>query len=140
MEIILDQTPGFGSPVTRNSTITLVANNLAKGKTMNPEKLNQVVMLSYFLPPGFLKSHIRVETDIFGPIIDLYNEYIAPGEEITLLIPSGKKADILFFIDDRLETILTVDPWEQDTKTGELTWELLPLQFYPPISQNLQMN
>lgn len=137
---VLSQIPAFGHPVTLDDRITLVANNLGEGLTMDPDKLEKVRLVSYFLKPSFLKSRVRIETDYFGSAIDLYNEYQSPGERISLLIPADKKAEIRFFIDNHLETITIVDPWEQEIKTGELPWELLPLQFYLPTLQNLPMN
>jgi len=137
---VLSQEPLFGSPVTRNDKITLTVNHSDQNRIMNPEKLNQTVLLRFSISPGFLKSHVRVETDFFGPIFDLYNNFLAPGEDVNLLIPSGKKASVNIYIDNQLENTITIDPWNQEASTGDISWDLLPLHFYPQTFQNLGLN
>ena len=132
--IILSYMPQSGSHVTENTPITLVVNYSENNKIMAPEKLKRTILLTHSLGPGFLKRHIRVETDMFGPIIDLYNEYMKPGEDINILVPSGIKAKFNIFIDHRFEKTIIVDPWKEDNDTGDMTlWESSPLQFYQPI-------
>ncbi len=131
--IILSYTPGAGSHVTENSTITLVVNSHENNKIMDPDKLSRVILVTHSLAPGFLKRHVRVETDMFGPMIDLYNEYMKPGEDINILVPSKIHVKINIFIDHRFEKTIIIDPWKEENNTGELPWESLPLQFYQQI-------
>ena len=131
--IILSYTPKAGSHVTENSTITLVVNSPENNQIMDPDKLSRLILVTHSLGPGFLKRHIRVETDMFGPMIDLYNEYMKPGEDINILVPSGIHAAINIFVDHRFERTIIIDPWKEENDTGELLWESLPLQFYQPI-------
>jgi beta-lactam-binding protein with PASTA domain len=130
--IVLSQQPPAGAPVSSGTPISLVVNHFGREKIMNPKHLQQIRLFSFQLGPGFLKSHVRVETDYFGPIIDLYNEYAVPGQEIAIFIPLEKRTDLRFYVDGRLTNIITVDPWKEDIDTGEIAWELLPLQFYQP--------
>ncbi len=139
--VILSQIPEAGSYVTSDTPIQLVVNNSDKNKIMDPKKLAGVTLLAHRLPPGFLKKHVRVETNLFGPIIPLYNEYMKPEEEINILIPSGVHAKIDIYIDHILIKTITIDPWKEDTQTGDtLLWESLPLLSYPQISPDLVMN
>ena len=140
MDTILGHTPGFGMPVRRDDKIILTVNTRQKNRTMNPERLDQVTLLRLPLDTGFLKSHVRIESDIYGTVFNLYDDFVAPGEEVMLLIPSGKKTTIDIYIDDELYHTTTLDPWHQASSLGDISWELLPLQFYPPTSQNLEMN
>ena len=138
--VILSFTPEAGSYVTRDTPITLVVNNPGGNRHMDPDKLNGVILLTHSLGPGFLKRHVRVETDMFGPIIDLYNEYMKPGKDINLLVPSGIKARFNIYIDHILIKTIHIDPWKKDSITGDLLWQSLPLQFYQPISPDWEKN
>lgn len=138
--IVLAQMPEAGSYVTQASHIALVVNNSEKNKQMLPDKLTGLILITHTLYPGFLNQHVRVETDMFGPVFDLYNEYMKPGTDINLLIPSGIKTTITIFIDYTLEKIITIDPWKEDMTTGEHLWESSLPQFYQPISPDLAKN
>ncbi|NOX33848.1 MAG: PASTA domain-containing protein [Deltaproteobacteria bacterium] len=139
--VILSYTPPAGSYLTCDTPVTFVVNDREKNKHMSPGKLNSAILLTYHLSPGFLKRHVRVETDMFGPIIDLYNEYMKPDEDINILIPLGIKAATNIFVDKKLEKTITVDPWNEDSDTGDIAlWESLPPQFYQPISPGLEKN
>ena len=139
--VILSYSPGAGSYVTGDTPITLVVNSSERNKIMDPDKLNSVILLTHSLAPGFLKRHVRVETDMFGPIIDLYNEYMKPGVDIKILVPLRKKTKINIFIDHHLVRTIIIDPWKEDSDTGDtLLWESSPLQFYQPTSPDLVKN
>ncbi len=137
---VLSVSPRAGSFVTRGMPITLIVNDSVKNRQMLPDKLNNMIFLTHSLGPGILKRHVRVETDMFGPIIDLYNEYMTQGKDINILVPSGIKTFINIFIDHNLVKTITIDPWEKDTITGDILWESSPLQFYHPISPDLVKN
>jgi serine/threonine-protein kinase len=139
--VILSFTPEAGSYVTGNTPITLVVNSSEKNKIMTPDKLNTATLLTHSLAPGFLKRHVRVETDMFGPIINLYNEYMKPGVDIRILVPLRNKTKVDIFIDHHLVRTIIIDPWKEDSDTGDiLLWESSPLQFYQPISPDLVKN
>jgi len=138
--IVLSQTPETGSRVTGNTPITLIVNNSEKNRQMPPDKLTSIILLTHALPPGFLNRHVRVETDMFGPILDLYNGYMKPGTDINIMVPAGIKAKLNFFIDHVLVKAIIIDPWKEDTTTGDLLWESSLPQFYQPISPDLVTN
>jgi len=138
---ILSYTPQAGSHVTGSTPISLVVNSSENNKIMAPDKLKNGILLTHSLDPGFLKRHIRVETDMLGPIIDLYNEYMKPGEDIKILVPSGIYTEINIFIDHRFEKTIIIDPWKEDNDTGDMIlWESSHLQFYQPILPDLVKN
>jgi serine/threonine-protein kinase len=139
--VILSYTPEAGSHVTSATPIIIVVNSYTKHKQIDPDQLNGVILLTHSLGPGFLKQHVRVETDMFGPIMDLYNEYMKPGEDINILVPSGIKTRLDIFIDHRFEKTIIIDPWKKDNDTGDMIlWESSPLQFYQPILPGLVKN
>jgi serine/threonine-protein kinase len=139
--IILSSTPQPGSYVATNTPITLVVNRPG-GRTLNSlETSSSPIFLTHSLGPGILNRHVRVETDMFGPIIELYNEYMKPGTDIHILIPPGTKTRVDIFIDHNLARTMIIDPWNEDRHKGEtLLWESSPLQFYLPISPDLVTN
>ncbi len=121
--LILAQTPEFGKPVFPLTPIELIANNTRDGLEMEPKDLRGVILVSHPLGPGFLKRHVRVETDLLGFPLDLFNEYFKPGKDINILIPAGIKTTIKVFVDHELVKTRIIDPWKQDNDTGELLWE-----------------
>jgi len=137
---VLSVVPRAGSHVTGRMPITLTVNDSVKNRQMLPDQLNNMIFLTHSIGPGLLKRHVRVETDMFGPILNLYNEYMTQGKDINILVPSGIKTFINIFIDHHLVKTITIDPWEKDTITGDILWESSPLQFYHPISPDLVKN
>jgi beta-lactam-binding protein with PASTA domain len=121
--VILSQRPEFGKPVLPFTPIELGVNNTREGLVLAPEDLRGLILVSYSLAPGFLKKHVRVETDFLGFPLDLFNEYYTPGKDINVLIPAGIKTKIKIFVDNELVKTKLIDPWEQDNDTGELLWE-----------------
>ncbi len=139
--IVLSFSPEAGSYVTDTTPISIVVNDFQKNKRMSPKKLSGIIFVTHSLSPGLLKRHVRVETDMFGPIINLYNEFMKPGSEVKILVPTQLKTNISIFIDHRLEKTIIFDPWKEDSDTGEfLLWESSPLQFYHQISPDLVKN
>lgn len=137
---VLSQTPLSGSYVSDSTDIELIVTAGESDIELAPDRLNKLIYLTFELEPGFINRHVRIETDLFGSIQEYVNEYLSPGEQIHLLIPSGKKTVIYYYVDNFLKQIVTIDPWQQGFITGDSTWELLPLQSYQQTLQNLQMN
>ncbi len=121
--VVLSQIPEFGRPVSPNTSIELTANNTKAGLKMKPENLKGLILVSYSLDQGFLKKHVRVETDILGFPLDLFNEYFTPGNDINILIPGNIKTKIKIFVDHELVKTKTIDPWNRENDSGELLWE-----------------
>jgi len=121
--VILSHTPEFGKPVYPFTPIELIANNTRDGLEIEPQNLRGVILVTHTLSPGFLKRHVRVETDYLGFPLDLFNEFFNPGKEINLLIPAGIKTKINIFVDHELVKTKRIDPWNPDNDTGELLWE-----------------
>jgi beta-lactam-binding protein with PASTA domain len=121
--LILSQTPEFGTKVFPSTLIELIVNNTRDGLVLDPRDLRGLILVSHRLAPGFLKKHVRVETDYLGFPLDLFNEYFKPGKDINILIPAGIKTKIKIFVDHELVKTRIIDPWKQDNDTGELLWE-----------------
>ncbi|MBU0973164.1 MAG: PASTA domain-containing protein [Proteobacteria bacterium] len=121
--LVLSQTPEFGSQVSAQTPIELIANGTTEGLVMEPVDFKGVILVTYPLSLGFLKKHVRVESDILGVPLDLCNDYFPPGKDIHLLIPAGIKTKIKIFVDHELVKTSIIDPWNRDNDTGELLWE-----------------
>jgi len=121
--IVLSQIPEFGKPVFPHTPIELTINNTKAGLKMKHEDLKGLILVSHSLRPGFLKKHVRVETDMLGFTMDLFNEYFTPGKDINILIPGNIKTKIKIFVDHELVKTRIIDPWERDNDSGELLWE-----------------
>jgi eukaryotic-like serine/threonine-protein kinase len=121
--LIIRQSPEFGNFVNKTSKITLFVNNSEADREMDPESLNGVIAVKHLLKPGFLKKHVKVEADLFGTTMVLYDNYAKPSEEILVLIPSGIKTKVNFYIDNILIKTRAIDPWQENNTTGEITWE-----------------
>ena len=138
---ILSQSPKAGRRVWVETPVTFVVNSLKKNQTLAPDLLSRMVLFQYKLAPGFIKSHVRVETDLFGRLSDLYNEHMKPGEDIYILVPAGQKTHISIFIDHTLKKTFSYDPWDRDQLSGDLSqWELSPPQSYPQTLPNSAVN
>lgn len=121
--LILSQTPEFGRPVFSHTPIELIVNGTRDGLSIEPENLRGLILVTHTLSPGFLKRHVRVETDTLGFPLDLVNEFFKPGKKINILIPAGIKTKINIFVDHELVKTRRIDPWNPDNDTGELLWE-----------------
>ncbi len=132
--LVLDQAPSFGSRVTQGDPIHLIVNESVADRIMNPNTLNEMVWVSYSLPPGFANRHVRVSGKLFDRETNFINTYMKPGKKINLLIPGGIKTKIRLFVDHKLMIIRDIDPWQNDpdvpwfylsnnTFTGEFKWQ-----------------
>lgn len=138
--VILSHTPAPGHAASRQTPVTLVANYKEKDRQMDLKSLSGIVYIRHSLPPGFLNRHVRVETDILGPILNLFNDYMKPGKQVRLILPARSKAVVNIFVDQKLVKAITIDPWDTDHITGDNLWESSLLQSYPLISPDWATN
>lgn len=135
--IVLSQLPMPGSRIVIDRPVSITVNALKGDMTMPSDRINRMIMVTHSLESGYLNSHVRLETDMFGPVIDLYNEHMKPGTDINLLIPAFRQSQIRIYIDHQLVRTISIDPWRRDLIKGDFQlWESLPLQSYPLTSLN----
>ena len=102
-DVVAGQEPLPGYPVTEGSPVNIVVNrklNETDGK--EPKRGNRFGLFRYRLDSGFLKRHIRVNLTGFGVSLNLFDDYIKPGEEIWLVIPRKDDALLLLYEDGKL--------------------------------------
>lgn len=111
--LVLHQDPAFGSPVFPKDTITLTVQQDRDNPLLHPATPRAMTLVSHSLAHGYLKRHVRVETDMLGFPMDLVNEYMKPGTDINILIPAGIKTIVAIFVDQELIEIQSVTPWNE---------------------------
>jgi len=109
---IVRQDPLPGHRVLAGSVASLIVNRKAgrKGQTYLPGAYG-VALFRYRLKNGFLNKHIRVRLNSFGVSNDIYDEIMAPGKEIWLLVPKNINATALLYEDDKLIKTEVFDVW-----------------------------
>jgi serine/threonine-protein kinase len=108
---VIIQEPTMGHQILEENSVNLVLNK--KPGSRGKEILNAssgVHLFRYHLEDGFLKKHIRVQMNIYGVSFELFNDFIKPGKEIRLLIPTNSEAKILLYEDGELVKTETYNP------------------------------
>jgi len=96
--IIIDQEPFSGYYVHSNQRVDLSVNRWnERGKADKPNSGNTDVLFRYQIPPGILKQHIRLELNAFGFSTPIYDELMAPGRRIWLMVPQHTDAAVFLY-------------------------------------------
>ena len=96
---VLGQEPGSGYPVLPGSAIDLVVN---RTRTASNSHGSDVVLFRYRTAEGFLRRSVHVRLNRTTSVMDLFDAYIKPGEEIWLLVPKDSPATLFLYVDDEL--------------------------------------
>jgi len=109
---VVSQEPLAGYRVDEGIRVNLVINRRPSKKDQEylpgEQRRN---LFTYRLNNGFLRRHIRVELKSKGFSSDLFDEFIKPGQEIWLLIPTNNEATVLLYEDDTLIQTQIYDVW-----------------------------
>lgn len=97
--LVIDQTPESGYPVLSGSSIDLVVNRT--GAASNTHR-SDAVLYRYRAAEGFLRRSVRVRLNRPSSVMDVFNAYIKPGQEIWLLVPKDSPATLFLYVDDEL--------------------------------------
>jgi serine/threonine-protein kinase len=110
--LIISQEPLAGYRIDEGSPVNLVINRKPrkKGQEYLPGEQGSS-LFTHRLDNGFLRRHIRVQLKSDGFTSDLFDDFIKPGEEIWLLIPTNSEAAVLLYEDDQLVKTQVYDPW-----------------------------
>ena len=109
---VVSQDPLAGYRVAEGVRVSLVINRKASAKdraALSGEPKSN--LFTYRLNNGFLRRHIRVELKSNGFSSDLFDEFIKPGQEIWLLIPTDDEATVLVYEDDTLIETQIYNVW-----------------------------
>lgn len=102
-QAVFDQRPPAGSRVTEGSPVEIMVNRGSGFKTESTTSGRiRVGFFRHRLNPGFLKKRIRVRLNSMGELTDVFDNYVRPGEEIWLLIPTNEDTMVLVYENDTL--------------------------------------
>ncbi len=110
--IIINQEPPAGYRIRENSPINLVINR-HPGKTVGAHLRHPLYgsLLQHRVKNGFLKKRVRVELESEDGTVDIFDDYIKPGEELWVLVPRDQDAAAFIFEDDELVKTQMYEAW-----------------------------
>jgi len=101
--IIVAHYPKSGYRILEKSAVDLVVNR--KPGYRQPASSDTGLQSGFFqykLDAGFLKKHIQIRFDSMGVSSELYNNFMNPGEELWLLVPTTSAATLFLYEDGEL--------------------------------------
>ncbi len=109
--VIIIQQPQSGHRVIEGTLVNITINREPGRKGREYLRgAKGVSLFSYRLKDGFLKRHIRIRLNSFGASIDLFDDFMNPGEEIWLLIPNNN-ATVFLYEDNELIKTQVFESW-----------------------------
>ncbi|MCF8111605.1 MAG: PASTA domain-containing protein [Desulfobacteraceae bacterium] len=98
--MVTAQAPPAGYRVSEDTNVRLLVNRLrGKHKKNNGESR---VLFSYRVPAGFLKEHVRLEINMFGTRITLYDKLVEPDTLIWAVIPENAEGAAFLYLNQEL--------------------------------------
>ncbi|WP_419663927.1 PASTA-domain protein [Desulfosarcina variabilis str. Montpellier] len=102
-ETIVAQTPMAGYRVTVGSLVDLQVNRMPTSPTIgNPPSANGMGLYHFSLDNGFLNRRVQVKLNQALFSINLFDDFLRPGQEIWLLIPKSGNPTVLIYVDGQL--------------------------------------
>ncbi len=101
--IIVGQYPKTGYRILERSAVDLVVNRKPGSRqTVGSDPGLLSGFFQYKLDAGFLKKHIQIRLDSMGVSSELYDNFMSPGEELWLLLPTTSTATLFLYEDGEL--------------------------------------
>ena len=109
---ILDQNPPAGYRIDANTAVDLVVNR-RRGSTAAADMTTGQIgsFFRYRTKHGYLRKHLRVQVKHPDYSLDLFDEFIRPGSDIWLILPTDEDSTVRVYEDDKLTRTLVPDPW-----------------------------
>lgn len=104
---VLDQSPSRGYPVPAGSSIALTINRHTR--KFKADGRQMVTLFRHRAPEGFLRQHVRVRTIRPDGALEIFDDFIKPGEEIWLVIPRDKPTALFMYLDGDLQMTKNYD-------------------------------
>jgi serine/threonine-protein kinase len=103
LETIVDQRPPAGYPVTPGNRVDLTINRSSSGPYADDaENADLVELFRFSLEYGFLRKRVEVKMNLPQLSLNLFDDFLSPGQEIWLLVPKSGNPTILVYVDGRL--------------------------------------
>jgi serine/threonine-protein kinase len=97
---VIAQDPPPGYRIVEGSPVHLTLNRRRSEPEMDAAGTGS--LFRYRVENGFLKRHIRVQYKHDGFTSVLFDDFVKPGKDIWLIIPSQHDATLLVYVDDQL--------------------------------------
>jgi serine/threonine-protein kinase len=109
---VLEQDPPAGYRVAAATAVDLVVNRRRESAASTDAATGRIgSFFRYRTEDGYLRKHLRVQVKHPGFSIDLFDEFVRPGSDIWLILPTDEDATVLVYEDDKLTRTLIPDPW-----------------------------
>lgn len=103
LETVVDQLPLAGYPVILGGPVDLTINRSGQSRPAgDPDTADQVEWFRFSLEYGFLKKKVQVKMNQAQMSINLFDDFMAPGQEIWLLVPRNGNPTVLVYVDGQL--------------------------------------
>lgn len=103
LETVVEQTPLAGYRVSIGSRVDLTVNRSLSGPpTTSRVQVNQAELFRFALENGFYNRRVQVKLNQPPTSISLFDDFMAPGQEIWLLIPKSGNPTVLVYVDGQL--------------------------------------
>ena len=100
---VVEQSPSPGSRIEEGQAVNLVVNRRKQVAVSGGGRdASAKAFFRYTIDKGFLKRHIQVQLKKDGMSQDLFDDFVSPGQEIWLIIPTEEEATLLVYEDDVL--------------------------------------
>ena len=110
--LIVRQEPLSGHRVVENSLVHLIINRPpGKRGEGRPHHPLYGSLLQHQIMNGLLKKRLRVEVENPDSSIDIFDDYVKPGEPIWILVPRDQDAAVFIFEDDKLVRTQIYEAW-----------------------------
>jgi len=103
-DIVIGQLPPEGHRVGAGDAVSLVINRSpgSHGRGTPSIRLPRSGLLRYRLGNGFLKEHVRLSIRSASGAMDLFDDFVAPAQELWFIVPLTGNTSAMLFVDDEL--------------------------------------
>ena len=102
-DTVVGQMPPAGHRVAPGRRVDLTVNRSHAGRYAGEiVNTDQVELFRFSLENGFLKKRVQVRMNQPQISLSLFDDFLAPGQEIWLLVPKSGNPTILVYVDGQL--------------------------------------
>jgi len=102
-DTIVDQMPPAGHRVSPGKRVDLTVNRSNDGRYAGDTgNADHVEVFRFSVENGFLKKRVQVRMNQTQMSLSLFDDFLAPGQEIWLLVPKSGNPTILVYVDGQL--------------------------------------
>jgi len=125
--VVVEQQPLPGHRVLEGFQVHLSVNrhNGEPGAVFD-RRLTGVHLFRYRSENGFLKRRLRIRLNDFGESIDLFDDWVQPGEEIWRLVPKNPGASVFIYEDGELIRSMVADAGSADFPFDPMEFRFAP--------------